>query len=434
MAVAFRSVALWIATALQWLIRCLESLIELLGQEPDANRSTSRLLEEIGVRFMDPEQGCERAKRLEEKGNDEAALRLYVKVLEYHPDYTPAMDSAAEIMAEMGDTEGARELATRSVELQPDGGYSKYVLLGHLEHGRAAIAAFTTALALLGREHSDLEAKMAEDDAPREVVDELNGVRRRMGAVMAAMAKVYLTDIFSEPQAEQQCEQLLDKALRYDSENPEACQALADLRLTQGRQGEALLLARRTAEVCARLPAGLVPTYDFRMVTARLLVELSDYADAARILEELSREDGEDTEAWYLRGLCLMMLARGKEAREALLRARALVEENPTRDAGLTAQIDQLLARRALSQAEREAVWNPRWWVQDGRAQRAPTGPEPALTRPGDLVVVHNEEDLIDLSPAAQESRAQANGGRGTAGVFMPASGDHTPRSPRPLV
>lgn len=305
---------------------------------------------------------------------------------------------------------------------------------------------------------------MAEDDAPREVVDELNGVRRRMGAVMAAMAKVYLTDIFSEPQAEQQCEQLLDKALRYDSENPEACQALADLRLTQGRQGEALLLARRTAEVCARLPAGLVPTYDFRMVTARLLVELSDYADAARILEELSREDGEDTEAWYLRGLCLMMLARGKEAREALLRARALVEENPTRDAGLTAQIDQLLARRALSQAEREAVWNPRWWVQDGRAQvrgqalrkalrelqrpsqvadlpsmpphpqRAPTGPEPALTRPGDLVVVHNEEDLIDLSPAAQESRAQANGGRGTAGVFMPASGDHTPRSPRPLV
>merc|ERR1719323_993294 len=134
------------------------------------------------------------------------------------------------------------------------------------------------------------------------------------------------------------------------------------------------------------------------------------------ILEELSREDGEDTEAWYLRGLCLMMLARGKEAREALLRARALVEENPTRDAGLTAQIDQLLARRALSQAEREAVWNPRWWVQDGRAQRAPTGPEPALTRPGDLVVVHNEEDLIDLSPAAQESRAQANGGRGTAG------------------
>lgn len=163
--------------------RISQSLIELLGQEPDANRSTSRLLEEIGVRFMDPEQGCERAKRLEEKGNDEAALRLYVKVLEYHPDYTPAMDSAAEaseedqagtiatpalpcpkvdfgslprppqIMAEMGDTEGARELATRSVELQPDGGYSKYVLLGHLEHGRAAIAAFTTALALLGREH-----------------------------------------------------------------------------------------------------------------------------------------------------------------------------------------------------------------------------------------------------------------------------------------
>lgn len=74
-----------------------QSLIELLGQEPDANRSSTRLLEEIGVRFMDPEQAMERGKKLEDKGSDDAALRLYVKLLEHHPDFTPAMDAAAEV-------------------------------------------------------------------------------------------------------------------------------------------------------------------------------------------------------------------------------------------------------------------------------------------------------------------------------------------------
>jgi len=277
-----------------------QSLIEMLGQEPHANRSSTRMLEEIGVRFMDPKDAMERGRRLEDKGNDEAALRLYVKLLEHHPEYTPAMDAAGEIMAEMGDVEGARELVTRSIELDPDGGYPKYVLAGHLEQGRAAIASFTTGLALLGREHGELEARAREGAgaAARACEEELAATRKRMSAVMSAMAKVYLTDMYAEAGSSAQCEALLDKALRHDSENPEACQALADLRLTQGRQGEALLLARRTAEICVRCPEGMVPTYDFRVVTARLLVELSEYRDASRLLEDLVVEDEEDTEAW----------------------------------------------------------------------------------------------------------------------------------------
>lgn len=212
---------------------------------------------------------------------------------------------------------------------------------------------------------SELEERVEELDGAeaREAEEELVSVRKRMSAVMAAMAKVYLTDMFEEPEAAAECEQLLDKALRFDSENPEACQALADLRLTQGRQGEALLLARRTAEICARLPGGLVPTYDFRVVTARLLVELSAYSDAVGILEGLTGEDPEDTEAWYLLGMCRMMLHRPREARDALLTARALLEENPARNGALMSQINQLLARRVLSEQEREGFWNPRGWL-----------------------------------------------------------------------
>lgn len=187
-----------------------------------------------------------------------------------------------------------------------------------------------------------------------------------MSIVLVAMAKVYLTDFFEEENAKQTCEALLDRALEYDSENPEACQALGDLRLSQGRRGEALMLVRRATEICSSLPDGLVPTYDFRMVSARLLVELSQYEGAAEALEELCAEDEEDTEAWYLLGICLMLMCRTSACKTALEKAKQLLIDgcgNGSNDGALMDQIEALLQRRAISEEEKEQFWNPRWWV-----------------------------------------------------------------------
>ena len=185
----------------------------------------------------------------------------------------PARVCSVQILAEMGDSVAAKELLARSIQLSPAGGDEKYVLLGHLEAGDAAVAAFSTAARLLQQRLGDLEEEARlEEDAGRPsrgggaAAGELRALRRRLGAVMAAQAKVYLTDMFEQEHALVRCEELLDRALRYDSENPEACQALADLRMTQGRNGEALLLAKRTKEICWRMQDGVAPTYDFRMV------------------------------------------------------------------------------------------------------------------------------------------------------------------------
>ena len=63
---------------------------------------------------------------------------------------------------------------------------------------------------------------------------------------------------------------------------------------------------------------------------------------------------------------------RGKEAQDALLRARGLLEDDPTRNAALMGQINALLSRRALSEQERASMWNPRWWARGDRAELAP--------------------------------------------------------------
>ena len=80
-----------------------------------------------------------------------------LQVLEMEPDNTSAMDWAAELLAELGDAEGAKELIVRSIELQPSNGYEKFVLLGHLEANMDAIYAFERGLELLKAEFDKLE-------------------------------------------------------------------------------------------------------------------------------------------------------------------------------------------------------------------------------------------------------------------------------------
>lgn len=364
-----------------------QSLVESLG----GTSKDARLFDDVSLRFLDPDVALERASGLEARGQEDAALRLYVRILDHHPDYTPAMDAAAHIMAEMGDVEGAREFLSRSVELNPEGGgYDKYVLRGHLEHGPNAVASFEVAVRLLTHQLSELE-ELDEVDTDADARSQaISQTRRELGAVLAALAKVYLADMYDQPGALEKCEELLDLALRNHSDNAEACQALADMRMTQGRPGEALLFARRTKEICWRLPDGLEPTYDFRMVTSRLLVELGEYVDAVDILRELTREDEEDTEAWYLLGLGQLMLHKPKEAHRALANAQRLLDASPMRDNQLMEQVRGLLARRTLSEADKHQFWNPR------------LSPNPALqARDGSSPVHHPPRHVVGREAGA---------------------------------
>jgi len=258
------------------------------------------------------------------------------------------------------------------VELSPNKGHAKYVLLGHLEHGARAVEAFERGYDLLKVEEATL------DNALDDRSEEKREVRNQISSVLTAIAKVFLTDCFMEEGSLDHCDRLLDQALQYDPDNPEACQALADLRLTQNRRGEALLLVRRTVEVTHHLDDGLAPSYDFRTVTARLLVELSQYETAVAILKELSEEDNEDTEVLYLMGICYILLGKVTQCSKALNRAKELLAsgQGGNDSTSLLEQIDALLARRSVSEDEKRTFWNPRWWVQEESGKAGTANPE----------------------------------------------------------
>mmetsp|Transcript_37181 Transcript_37181/g.44942 ORF Transcript_37181/g.44942 Transcript_37181/m.44942 type:complete len:433 (-) Transcript_37181:1314-2612(-) len=353
-----------LARFLQAIVLLLENTIEWLGYEPERRWETIMMLRgKVPVQTPSAPSLARKAKMLAEKGQTEAALRLYVKVLELQPEDTIVMDAGAELLAELGDAEGARELLTRSIELEPRSSHGKYVLLGHLEHGTIAIQTFENALEILNLELDRLNEAGSKGNT--EVPEKRREVKRKMSSVMAAIAKVYLTDCFMETNSQTLCEHLLDQALLYDADNPEACQALADLRMSQNRRGEALVLCRRTVDVCNNLDEGLAPSYDFRCVTARLLVELSQYELAVDLLEDLAQEDSEDTEVMYLLGLCYMLLGDTKRCKQALQCAKGLLEKSRCADTSLMDQINGLLERQNITEEEKSKFWNPRWWVSD---------------------------------------------------------------------
>mmetsp|Transcript_24487 Transcript_24487/g.39382 ORF Transcript_24487/g.39382 Transcript_24487/m.39382 type:complete len:537 (-) Transcript_24487:256-1866(-) len=378
-----KALAAWLAGLLQVAVLVLENFIEWLGQEPERNWEVALFMRGLSVRPPSTDALVRHARRYADRGEAERALRLYIRVLETDPDRTDVLDAAAELLAELGDVDGAKDLLLRSVELSPDKGCGKYVLLGHLEHGSRAVECFQKGYELLKAEETSMksaveaETKKGGGDAaapdPKATLA-MTALRKQISSVLCAIAKVFLTDCFMEDNSLAHCEELLDQALTYDPDNPEACQALADLRLTQDRRGESLLLIRRTVEVCHHLPDGLAPSYDFRTVTARLLVELSQYDTAVSILKELTAEDAEDAEVLFLLGICHILSGRPGECARVLGTAKELLA---ARGAGeemqLVRQIDALLARRSVTEDEKRAFWNPRWWVE----VRSTPGSEP---------------------------------------------------------
>lgn len=100
------------------------------------------------------------------------------------------------------------------------------------------------------------------------------------------------------------CEAALVKALEHDSENIDALQGLANLRIMRARDDEANHLLERVVKAIKDKEKSedpnCMPPYEFRLQTSRLLIELQNYKKAIRALDTLIKEDDSQGEVWYL--------------------------------------------------------------------------------------------------------------------------------------
>eukprot|EP00914_Ancora_sagittata_P026758 GHVO01052609.1.p1 GENE.GHVO01052609.1~~GHVO01052609.1.p1 ORF type:complete len:190 (-),score=35.23 GHVO01052609.1:53-622(-) len=150
-----------------------------------------------------------------------------------------------------------------------------------------------------------------------------------------------MTDLCDEPNAQEQVELHIKKAVETCPENPEALHALASYKRIIGMEDEAkeaaekCMLALRPLlspsvlaekDVFSQSTSGLPPRA-LRAAVSRTLADLGMIDDAIDVLESLVDEDEVDVEIWLLLGWCHVINKEMDEAKDCCTKAQQLRDE-----------------------------------------------------------------------------------------------------------
>eukprot|EP00029_Vermamoeba_vermiformis_P009977 TRINITY_DN5148_c0_g1_i2.p1 TRINITY_DN5148_c0_g1~~TRINITY_DN5148_c0_g1_i2.p1 ORF type:complete len:377 (-),score=87.89 TRINITY_DN5148_c0_g1_i2:16-1050(-) len=229
---------------------------------------------------------------------------------------TEAMDLLGEILMGKGDFDRAKEIFMKSIQLNPNSGHSKYSNMGQLEQGIIAVKYYRQAVAVLLDEKAAIEQGRAQGN--------IKEIDSSIASALCSIAEIYMTDSCEDDNAESECQNILNEALKVDPNNAETLQLMASFKISQQKPDEALQWLTRSYETwkgliekaneadigepnedreaeLASIMDG-IPIYEFRIATAKLFLELNKPETAAEILKILSLEQDDVAEVWYLLG------------------------------------------------------------------------------------------------------------------------------------
>ncbi|KAK5892427.1 hypothetical protein CesoFtcFv8_012807 [Champsocephalus esox] len=240
----------------------------------------------------------------------EMARLFCQRALDVESSNLQALDMQGHICSELGDTEKAKEISLmqESVDFYTKG---IQVLLSALE--KQAQTTQTEAAA----------AAPADEDAELPTAKDVC-------VAYCSVAEVYLTDLCMEEGAGDKCKELIERALQYHHDNPEALQLMASYLFSTERnqEGKEYLLksvglwlpAQEESAASSNTDEDMqneIPPYESRVTTAKLLLESEEFEVAVDVLEGLLEEDDEVVQVWYLSGwVCYLQLEKAKELQE----------------------------------------------------------------------------------------------------------------------
>ncbi|CAO3633029.1 unnamed protein product [Cunninghamella blakesleeana] len=204
----------------------------------------------------------------------------------------------------------ARQHFLQAIQLEPNTGSSKYMYLGQLSVEKEAILTFQKGVDIMLIELEQLH----HHHQLKELEDKKKELALKISSALCSMTEIYLTDCCFEPEAEQKCEEYLQKAQQVDESNPEVYQLLASVRLSQQRNEEAATILEQSINLWFDKEIGdpAIPNYDARLSLVKLLLEVGLMQQAFLILERLQKENDQVVDLWYLYGWTYYCL--GEEA------------------------------------------------------------------------------------------------------------------------
>ena len=244
------------------------------------------------------------------------ALQHYESALKINPEDTTLLDAAGEILLELGQVDQAREVLTRSVQLNPSGSFCTYMYLGQLCQGVDAVACYDRGIKLLTKELESADG----DDALL--------LRAKLSESLSSKAELYMTDLCDMPNAEAQCQAAIEASLQADPSNVDALLTAANLFCVVQNREQAIEHLDRAAAVLEQLGDNRPPPH-VCLNCAKLYVELEEHEKAAEQLEEVLADDDQLTEAHFMLAVEYQALGDKESAQESCTKAHDLHKREP---------------------------------------------------------------------------------------------------------
>jgi len=290
----------------------------------------------------------DKAAELMEEYKYDLAQKFCQRALEQEADHPRALEMTGNLLLELGEVEKAQHCLGRAIVVCPEVGHSKYMTAAQLFPGTQSRDLYLKGIEVLHTLPSTAETKS------------------ELSTAHVALAELFMTDLCDEEEAAAEAKRHINLATEVDPSNPEGWQALASYLLVLGDSEEAgvamdksldLWLPKHTAWVASGEGEQTNLSYDTRLASVKVLLDLERFDTAAEILDSLLEEDNEVVAAWYLHGW-LNYLRNDPDfhgnVRHYLKRAQQVHVMSPTDDEAMMEHIKELLAE--VGEKEEEEV------------------------------------------------------------------------------
>lgn len=188
-------------------------------------------------------------RALLQSSQPEEALALLSRLAQNHQDDVMFLQLFGEVLLENNSMEAAYDVLFKACGLDPEAaqGTEKFLYLGQIIGGADGVRYLETGISKLAMQEKLVADGLGETDpvlvslAPLypSTAQLCRYLVRKLILGIFAQIEIWMTDLCMEPEAEEQCNSLIERALEWDANLPETWLLLGSIRISQQREQDA---------------------------------------------------------------------------------------------------------------------------------------------------------------------------------------------------
>ncbi|CAI4038037.1 hypothetical protein SMKI_04G3760 [Saccharomyces mikatae IFO 1815] len=273
--------------------------------------------------MSDLEVSIKQAKEALDENNAKKALKILKpfksSLKKENADNVILNEVFADAYLDNGQVEKAYPILARACELDPEGqvgGPNKFFTMGQIIGGQDGVSIITRGIMNI----SNIGGENLTNDQVEKIVGGL-----------LSMIEIWMTDLCMEPNAEKQCEELIQKAMELtEGKSPETWSTLGSIKISQQKFGEAYeafsqawnFFDLKKQEIGndindnsgtsqrTSLQSEYVDLLQSLLSLAKMCLEVGAYEVALKVIAAVRDIDEDNTEGYYLEGFTYYLMSK----------------------------------------------------------------------------------------------------------------------------